>query len=123
MASPKSRTGIRRGAGRTAAAPEMSLQTALAEARKRGQLRAAEILGGDDMMSADAFAKVLGTPPVTVNTKRQSGQVLGLSGAKRGFRFPVWQLNMEGRPYPELPVLHQRLGGPWGLSLPRATAR
>jgi hypothetical protein len=41
---------------------------------------------------------MLGTTRVTVNTKRQSGQVLGLDGAKRGFRFPVWQLDAEGKP-------------------------
>lgn len=115
MASPKSKKGIRRGAGRTAAAPEMSLQTALAEASERGRLRAAEILDGEGMQSADAFAKMLGTTRVTVNTKRQSGQILGLKGGKRGYRFPVWQLNAEGKPYAELAVLHKRLGGPWAV--------
>jgi hypothetical protein len=91
------------------------LQAALAAARERGRLRAAEVLSGDDMLSADAFAKILGTTRVTVNTKRQSGQVLGLDGAKRGFRFPVWQLDAEGKPFAELAVLHERLGGPWAV--------
>ncbi len=98
-----------------AGAPDAELEAALAAARERGRLRAAEILGGDDMLSADAFAKMLGTTRVTVNTKRQSGQVLGLDGAKRGFRFPVWQLDAEGKPYAELAVLHERLGGPWAV--------
>lgn len=96
-----------------ASAPE--LEAALAAARNRGRLRAAEILGGDDMLSADAFARMLGTTRVTVNTKRQSGQILGLDGAKRGFRFPVWQLDAEGKPYAELAALHERLGGPWAI--------
>jgi hypothetical protein len=91
------------------------LPAALAAARERGRLRAAEVLGGDDMLSADAFAKILGTTRVTVNTKRRSGQVLGLDGAKRGFRFPVWQLDAEGKPYAELAMLHERLGGPWAV--------
>ena len=94
---------------------DTELPSALAAARERGRLRAAEILGGGDMLSADAFAKILGTTRVTVNTKRQSGQVLGLDGAKRGFRFPVWQLDAEGRPYAELAMLHERLGGPWAV--------
>jgi len=94
-------------------APE--LDVALAAARERGRLRAAEILSGDDMVSADAFARILGTTRVTVNTKRQSGQILGLDGAKRGFRFPVWQLDAEGRPYAALSILHERLGGPWAV--------
>uniref|UniRef100_E6VPH5 Uncharacterized protein n=1 Tax=Rhodopseudomonas palustris (strain DX-1) TaxID=652103 RepID=E6VPH5_RHOPX len=98
-----------------AGAPDAELEAALAAARERGRLRAADILGGDDMLSAEAFAKILGTTRVTVNTKRQSGQVLGLDGAKRGFRFPVWQLDAEGKPYAELAVLHERLGGPWAV--------
>jgi hypothetical protein len=97
----------------TSAAPE--LQAALAAARERGRLRAAEILDGYDMLSADAFAKMLGTTRVTVNTKRQNGHLLGLDGVKRGFRFPVWQLDAEGKPYSELAVLHERLGGPWAV--------
>ena len=48
------------------------------------------------MLSAEDFAKVLGTSRVTVNTNRQNGQVLGLDGAKRGFRFPLWQLDSLG---------------------------
>jgi hypothetical protein len=91
------------------------LREALAAARDRGRLRAAEILGADDMLSAEAFAAVLGTTRVTVNTKRQSGQILGLDGAKRGFRFPLWQLDAEGKPFAELPVLHERLGGAWAV--------
>jgi hypothetical protein len=98
-----------------AAAPRPELEAALVAARERGRLRAAEILGGDDMLSAEAFARMLGTTRVTVNSKRQSGQVLGLDGAKRGFRFPVWQLDAEGKPYAELAALHERLGGPWAV--------
>jgi hypothetical protein len=96
-------------------AEDTELQAALAAARDRGRLRAAEILAGEDMLSADAFAEMLGTTRVTVNTKRQSGQVLGLDGAKRGFRFPVWQLDADGKPYAELAGLHERLGGPWAV--------
>lgn len=98
-----------------AAAPDPELEAALAVARERGRMRASEILGGDDMLSADEFAKMLGTSRVTVNTKRQSGQLLGVDGAKRGFRFPVWQLDADGKPYAELSVLHERLGGPWAV--------
>jgi hypothetical protein len=67
------------------------------------------------MMSAEAFATMLGTTRVTVNAKRQSGQVLGLDGAKRGFRFPVWQLDADGKPYAALSELHERLGGAWAV--------
>lgn len=90
-------------------------ERALAAARERGQIRAAQILSAEDMLSADAFAELLGTTRMTVNTKRQAGQLLGLDGAKRGFRFPVWQIGPEGKPYPELQALQERLGGPWAL--------
>ncbi len=98
-----------------ATVPDPELQAALAAARGRGRLHAAEILGRDDMLSADAFAELLGTTRVTVNSKRRSGQILGLDGAKRGFRFPVWQLDAEGKPYAALAALHERLGGPWAV--------
>ena len=96
-------------------ASDAELRASLAAARERGRLRAAEILAGDDMLSADAFAKMLGTTRVTVSTWRRSGQILGLDGAKRGFRFPVWQLDTEGKPYAELAMLHDRLGGSWAV--------
>src|SRR5260221_1309765 len=91
------------------------LENALAAARDRGRVRAAEILAGGEMVSAQAFAELLGTTRMTINTKRQNGQLLGLDGAKRGYRFPVWQLNREGKPYPELQVLQERLGGSWAV--------
>ncbi len=64
------------------------LESALAAARERGQARIANILNGPDMLTAEEFAHLIGTSRVTVNTKRQNRQVLGLEGAKRGFRFP-----------------------------------
>lgn len=47
------------------------------------------------MLSAKAFADLLGVSRVTVTTNRQNGQVLGLDAAKRGFRFPSWRLVMD----------------------------
>ena len=67
------------------------------------------------MLSAEAFADLLGVSRLTVNTKPQNGQVLGLDGAKRGFRFPSWQLDRDGRPYTALPKLHEVLGGAWAV--------
>ena len=92
-----------------------ALETALAAARERGRLRAAEVLARDDMLSADALAELLGTTRVTVNSKRKSGQLLGLDGAKRGFRYPRWQLGADGKPYAELHALLERLGTPWAV--------
>lgn len=92
------------------------LAAALDEARARGKVRAATILAGDDMLSADQFAAFLGISRMTVNTKRQNHQVLGLDGAKRGFRFPAWQVGEDGKPFAALPRLFERLGGgPWSV--------
>ncbi len=94
-----------------AAEPDAALRSALDAARARGERRAAEILAGADMLSADQFAKLLGTSRVTVNTRRQRREVLALDGAKRGFRFPAWQIDREGKPFAALPALYDRLGG------------
>lgn len=92
------------------------LSAALNEARARGKVRAATILGGPDMLSADQFAALLGITRMTVNTKRQNHQVLGLEGAKRGFRFPDWQVGEDGKPFSALPLLFDKLGGgPWSV--------
>ncbi|MDF2389504.1 hypothetical protein JMG10_49320 [Nostoc ellipsosporum NOK] len=90
--------------------PDAELEAALAAARERGRKRVAEIVAGAEMLSAQGFANLLGTSRVTINAWRQSGQVLGIDGAKRGFRFPIWQLDKDGRPFGALPALHSALG-------------
>lgn len=90
---------------------DANLKDALAAARERGRVRVADILNGEDMLSAEAFAELLGTTRVTVNAKRQRQQVLALEGAKRGFRFPVWQVGSNGKPFAVIPDLFDRLGG------------
>jgi hypothetical protein len=87
------------------------LDRALADARRRGQLRVAEILAGPEMLSADVFAAQLGTTRATVTAWRHKKQILGLEGATRGFRFPEWQVGADGKPFRVLPQLFDRLGG------------
>jgi len=90
------------------------LDAALAAARERGHLRVAEILAGDEMLSADAFAELLGVSRVTVNAKRQRHEVLAVDGARRGFRFPAWQVDENGKPFAAIPQLFEKLGdSPW----------
>ena len=114
-------TGVERSSSkREEAAPrarEQPVQQSgtLERARERGRARAAQIFEGDDMVTAEQLAERMGTTRMTVNTKRQRGQLLGLDGAKRGFRYPVWQLDDDGIPYPELSGLSERLGGPWAV--------
>lgn len=90
------------------------LDRALDAARERGRFRAAEVLSGDEMLSAAEFAELLGVSRVTVNAKRQRHEVLALEGAKRGFRFPAWQIDENGKPFRALPKLFELLGdSPW----------
>ena len=92
------------------------LARALAAARERGQKRVADILSAEDMLSADQLARLLGTTRMTINTKRRKRQLLAIEGAKRGFRFPRWQIDEGGKPFAELPDLFDRLGGsPWAV--------
>jgi hypothetical protein len=103
-----------RGALEIDAEEEAELEQALGEARERGRHLVAQILVGDDMLSADAFADHLQTTRATINAWRQSHQVLGLQGATRGYRYPVWQIGADGRPFAALPKLFENLtGGPW----------
>ncbi len=100
-------------------AKDTELQAALAAARDRGRLRAAEILAGEDMLSADAFAECSATR-VTVDTGAKGGQV-GLAGSKRGFRFPA-AARCRGQALCPSGGCINGWAGLGGLSFPRATA-
>jgi len=98
------------------AGEEAELEQLLGEARARGRHVVADILGQPEMLSADAFADHLQTTRATVNAWRQANQVLGLQGATRGYRYPVWQVGEDGRPFSALPALFDSLGGePWAV--------
>lgn len=90
------------------------LPAALAEARERGRALAARLLAGPEMLSSDAFAERIGVSRETVRQKLARHEVLGLAGAKRGWRFPSWQVSEDGQLLPGLPRLFSVLGGhPW----------
>jgi hypothetical protein len=92
------------------------LEEALASARERGRLRIAEILAGPEMLSADQLAARIGTSRMTVNAKRKKHQLLGLEGARRGMRFPAWQIGDDGKPFAALPALFGLFGdSPWAV--------
>lgn len=101
-----------------APAPAEDLDGALSRARARGDARAALVLNGQDMLSADAFGDRLGVTRETVNTWRKARAVLGLERAKRGLRYPDWQINDAGRPYAVIPRLFEVIGDdPWAVFL------
>ncbi len=97
-----------------APAEDVHLEGALEAARERGRLRSAAILDQSDMLTAEAFADRLGVSRMTVNARRQKRELLGLDGAKRGFRFPAWQVDEKGKAFDVLPKLFDLLGNnPW----------
>ena len=91
------------------------LEAALRDARARGEARAAEVLAGPDMLGADDFAKLIGATRETVRQKLKRGEILGLQGAKRGVRYPAWQVTRNGGLLPGLPTLFELLDSPWAV--------
>ncbi len=91
-----------------------ALDAALSAAKKRGQAKVAEILKGDDMLTASDFGLLIGASHETVNVKRRRGEVLGLQAATRAVRYPAWQVTDAGLLLPGLPHLFETLGQqPW----------
>jgi hypothetical protein len=99
-----------REAPNTTATEDERLELSLDAARERGRLRSAQILDQDDMLTAEQFAERLGVSRMTVNARRQKHELLGLDGAKRGFRFPAWQVDDDGKAFDALPQLFDLLG-------------
>jgi hypothetical protein len=98
-----------------ASATEADFQAAMGEARARGEVLAATLLSGADMLGSNEFAALIGVSREGLHRKRLRHEVLGLEGAKRGYRFPKWQLTREGL-LPGLPEVFARLdGNPWAV--------
>ncbi|QPO11099.1 hypothetical protein [Thalassospira sp. A40-3] len=94
---------------------QTKLRDAIDAAKKRGRKLSAEILAGEEMKTSEEFAAILGVSVATMNSRRRRGKLLGLNGAVKGYRFPTWQLNKDGKPYVILDKLHDRLGGSWSV--------
>ncbi|SOC20409.1 helix-turn-helix domain-containing protein [Thalassospira xiamenensis] len=94
---------------------QTKLRDAVEAARKRGRKLFAEIFAGEEMKTSEEFAALLGVSVATVHNRRRRGELIGLKGAVKGYRFPIWQLNKDGKPYAILDELHDRLGGSWSV--------
>jgi hypothetical protein len=96
--------------------PDAALAEALAAARTRGAAVKEGLLANPDMLNTAAIADLLGMSEEGVRLKRKRHEILGLESAKRGIRYPAWQV-MEGRQLlPALPRLFAMLGDdPWRL--------
>lgn len=96
-------------------AEEKEFNDAMAAALERGRTTSARLLSGPDMLTSDQFAALLGVSRETVNRLRARHELLGLQGAKRGFKYPDWQI-VDGRPLKGLPQLHALMhDSPWAV--------
>jgi hypothetical protein len=96
--------------------PDAALTEALAAARTRGAAVKEKLLANPDMLNTAAIADLLGMSEEGVRLKRKRHEILGLESAKRGIRYPAWQV-LDGRQLlPALPRLFAMLGDdPWRL--------
>lgn len=103
--------------GNLEAAESVPEAPAITRALERGRERVAEILRGPGMLAGREFATMIGVSAQTLNEWREQRKVLALSGAKRGFRYPDWQvIEATGQPLPDLIELHRILGDePWSV--------
>jgi len=96
--------------------PAGALAAALDTARARGAALKDEILSDPDMLSTAGLAERLGMSEEGVRLKRRRHEVLGLEVAKRGIRYPAWQVLPGRQLLPGLPRLFAVLGDdPWRL--------
>lgn len=84
----------------------------LAPARLRGlavQRRLLALEGGS--VSSQQMAALLGISRQAIDKRRKRGTLIGLDLGRRGYVYPVWQVDLPG-----LPEVLARLGGlsPWG---------
>ncbi len=94
-----------------ASVPSPRLRGALERAFERGELQASRILAGEEMLDPASMADRLGITRQTVHAWGKSGKLLALSSAKRGVRYPEWQLDGTDQPLRGLKELADALGG------------
>jgi hypothetical protein len=96
--------------------PAAALTEALAAARTRGAKVKERLLADPDMLNTAAIANLLGMSEEGVRLKRKRHEILGLESAKRGIRYPAWQVLEDRQLLPALPRLFAMLGDdPWRL--------
>jgi hypothetical protein len=86
----------------------------LQAARFRGDAIKERFLHDPEMLSTAELAERLGMSEEGIRLKRKRHEVLGLEFAKRGIRYPSWQVLEDRQLLPQLPRLFSILGNsPW----------
>lgn len=87
----------------------------LAAARERGAIIADDIMTSADMASSGELAAEFGMTRQAIDKRFRNGQLLGLSTAKRGRKYPAAQFDRNGRLLPGVAqVLAHFKGDGWG---------
>jgi len=95
---------------------DIALAEALEAAQARGAALKDELLADPEMLSTAGLAERLGMSEEGIRLKRKRREILGLEFAKRGIRYPAWQIVADRQLLPALPRLFAVLGDdPWRL--------
>lgn len=70
-----------------------------------------ELLRQPDMLPSQEFADRIALTRQQLNAWRKQGKVLAIEGAKRGFRYPAWQVAEDGRILDGIPQIIAEFGG------------
>jgi hypothetical protein len=89
---------------------EEALTEALNAARARGVALRDKLLADPEMLSTSGLAERLGMSEEGIRLKRKRHEILGLETAKRGIRYPAWQIVGDRQLLPALPRLFAILG-------------
>ncbi len=89
------------------------LRAAMDRAAARGDVLIGKLFDDPEMLNSDGMARKLGITRETVNAMRHDGRLLGLQGARRGVRYPAWQLDNDGHPLRIMPALLRESGEAW----------
>lgn len=91
------------------------LAAAMDRAETRGDGLLGKLFDDPEMLNSESMARRLGITRETVNAMRHDGRLLGLEGARRGVRYPAWQLDNDGRLLKIMPALLDELGDAWAV--------
>jgi hypothetical protein len=96
--------------------PQATLQRALQDARARGTALKERLLADPEMLSTAEMANRLGMSEEGIRLKRKRHELLGLEFAKRGIRYPSWQVIEDRQLVQDLPRVFAVLGDdPWRI--------
>jgi len=71
----------------------------------------AKLVTAPGMLTSDEMAQRLDVSRETINQWQKAGKIIAVSGAKRGLRFPAWQIGSRGKPYAAIEAILQALDG------------